>query len=250
MELLISERVPPERKEKTLRYFRSLILGAAEGLLVEVKGISEEGGFLKMSIEGEDAEALANFVKERFGLAPTDPSGVDVNEVFKSFVSGEKSGEGIEVELGAARLGRIKALLPLNSLRAHLARGESASVEEIRRRYCLVEGFPLEVRVARLEGGKIVVELSDKQSSTFEEWRSLPFERLIVAGALVEEVKERIKAADLEEIIIAIEPLSLLVHSLVCKLGFASGPLASKLRGKLAGARVLTFSPMEVKVDC
>ncbi|HID17342.1 TPA: DUF2110 family protein [Candidatus Bathyarchaeota archaeon] len=249
MELLISERVPPERKEKTLRYFSSLISRAAEGLLVEVKGISEEGGFIKMAIEGEDAEALASFVKEKFGLAPMDLSSVEIGEILKSFISGEKSEGGIEVELGAARLGRIKAFLPLSSLRAHLTRGESVSVEEIRRRYCLVEGFPLEVRVARLEGGKIVAELSDKQFFIFKEWRSLPFERLIVAGALMEEVKEGVEAANLEEIIITIEPLSLLVHSLICKLGFASGPLASKLGEKLAGARVLAFSPTEVKVN-
>lgn len=142
--------------------------GAIESLETEIEGLLsgldvdyevEGRGPVKVSLEGADREAAANYLSMELNVVPES---IEPGKRFRGrLVEPGSVGFGIFVDLG-----RVEALLPLWSLREL----EDAPLKRIARKYGLVNGLPVEVEV--LDSGEDPeVALTDEELRRLEERR-------------------------------------------------------------------------------
>lgn len=247
MEILISEKID-RKPQEALSFFKALIQDLSRDLAVKINDVNEKNGFINLVVEGEDLKAFINFLKKTFGLAPSHIDNVKLNPIFKAFISSIEN--GIQLDAGIMHPKLVKVYIPIETLWSQLTYGKKEKIEAIATQYCLFKDFPLEVKVVRLKDDKVEAMLSDNQLQLFLEWQTLPFERVIIGDALINEVKKAINLTNVKKEIIEIKSLSLFTHSLTCKLGFSSKIAAFKLQKHLPTSRILSFTPKNVKVDC
>jgi len=247
MEILISEKI--DKKTQALNFFEKMILSKTKELAIEVKKVTEEDGFIKLIVEGEDLTIFLNIIKNDFGLAPRHINELKVNPVFKAFISNIQE-DKLYLDAGIIQPSPFKVYISIETLWSQLTYGKKEGLKNILTQYCLFKDLPVEVIVASINKDEVEVAFSDKQLHFFGELQTLPFERIIIADALINEVRKAVKLAKAKKYIIEVKSLSLLTHLLTCKLAISSKDLAFKLQKHLPTARILSFIPKNVKVDC
>jgi hypothetical protein len=247
MEVLISEIINKKNRE-ALNYFKLYLQEMSKDLVVKIKDVNEKNGFINLIVEGEDLEVFINLLKKTFGLAPKHIDSIKLNPVFKAFILSIEN--GLQLNAGIIFPKPIKIYITIETLWSQLTYGERESIKAIADQYCLFKGFPLEVRAVCVKEDLIEAALSDKQLQLFWEWRNLPFERVVIGDALINNVRKAINSINVKREIAEIKSLSLFTHVLTCKLGALSKDVALKLQKQLPTSRILSFTPKNIKFDC
>ncbi len=237
----LAEKIPERIFKNGSRLLRRALENEARGLHVDWQFYSNYG-WLEVAAKGEDSEAFINLLERKFGHAPREISRVQRWDVLKGFVTASgKVGFGVYVDLGVSEPVRKDALYPLHRMRAQLVDGIAKSCREIVEENALVDYFPLKVLVTEIDGEKLSVELSDETRELLLYWRKLPFDRVLAIGVGKEQVERAIRSARLHYDVIKVEPLSLGVQCLLCKIGTDAPGIIAKIGGLLGGARLASF---------
>jgi len=244
LEIVILEKLRKGDLPRGLRYLNDLLKDLSSGLHVthRIIGLTERG-LIKLEISGDDEEAFREIIRRRSGIAPVDFSNLELSHVLRGFiVDSGKVGYGLYIDIGILTPKPIDGLYPLHSIRAQLIEGQQLPIREIINKYSFYDDFPLEVRIAKLEG-KVEVELSDRQRESIAEWNDLPFDRVIIYHALPNDLQSAIKSSGIERDLARVENLSLTTHLLTCKIGTQAPGIVAKLGPHLKGSRLFSFSP-------
>jgi hypothetical protein len=245
MKLLISEKIHGVKAEEAVDSLYQSLKEAASQLSVDFKVLGLTGrGWVELEISGVDEEVFFELIKRKFGLAPTSLENLSAGSILQGFIT-EAGENGLYIDIGVTSPATMDAVYPLRVIQAQLADGKPLSLRKIVKRYCLYEGFPVEVRVRAIdvEESKVEVELSDEQAFYFRDWRLLPFERIIALGALQNQVQSAVRSSGVERDIILVENLSLTAHVLTCKIGTNAPGIIVKLGPRLKRTRLFAFTP-------
>ncbi len=245
MEIVILEKLLKGDLSRGLRYLNDLLKDLSSGLHVthRIVGLTERG-LIKLEISGDDEEAFREIIRRRSGIAPVDLSNLELSDILRGFiVDSGKVGYGLYIDIGILTPKPIDGLYPLHSIRAQLIEGQQLPIREIINKYSFYDDFPLEVRIVRLEGGKVEVELSDRQRESIAEWNDLPFDRVVIYHALPNDLQSAIRSSGIERDLAGVESLSLTTHLLTCKIGTQAPGIIAKLGPHLKGGRLFSFRP-------
>jgi len=245
LELVILEKLRKSDLPRGLRDLNELLKELASGLHVRhrIVGLTERG-LIKLEIGGEDEDAFREMIHRRYGIAPIDLSNLELSDICRSFIiDSGKIGYGLYVDIGVLKPKLIDGLYPLHSIRAQLTEGQQLPIRQIIDKYHLYDDFPLEVRIVELKEGKVEVELSDRQHESITEWSALPFDRVIIYHALLNDLQSAIRSLSVERDFAKVESLSLTTHLLTCKIGTEAPGIIAKLGSHLKGSRLLSFRP-------
>lgn len=237
----LAEKIPERVLRQNPDIVGRLLEGEARGLRAEWQ-FSSNNGWIEVRAKGEDAEALVNLLRERYGQAPVEGSRVERWDVLKGFVTGSgRVGFGVYVDLGVMQPARKDALYPLHRMRAQLADGVGKACREILDENALVDYFPLKVVVTEVDGEKLGVELADETRELLLSWRRFPFDRVLAVGVARQQAEDAVKLAGLQYDVIRVETLSPLVQCLLCKIGTEAPGVIAKIGGRLRGAGLASF---------
>ena len=237
----LAEKIPPQALKQVSRFVRNALVKQANGLNV-VSEFSLEGHWLQIKAKGEDAEAFLNLLKQEYGEAPVSRSNLEKWDIVKGFVSDTgRIGYGVYIDIGIRQPAPKDALYPLHRMRAQLADGEATSSREILDENALVDYVPLKVVVTELEGENISVEMDDEARDRIVSWRKYPFDRVIVVGANKSIVESAVRDSGLAGDIVKVEPTSLFVQSLLCKIGTDAPGVIAKIGSRLRGVGLKSY---------
>ncbi len=237
----LAEKLPERVFKHDPRILRKALEKEARGLHVDWQ-FSSSHGWLEVAARGEDSEAFINLLGRKFGNAPHESSRIQKWDVLKGFVTASgKVGFGVYVDLGVVEPVRKDALYPLHRMRAQLADGVPKSCRDIVEENALADYIPMKVLVTGTDGEKLSVELSDETRELLLYWKKLPFDRVLAIGVGKEEAERAVRSARLHYDIIKVEPLSLVVQCLLCKIGTDAPGIITKIGGLLRGARLASF---------
>lgn len=237
----LAEKIPARVLKQDPDIVGRLLEEEVRGLQAEWQ-FSSNSGWIEVNAKGEDAEALINLLRERYGQAPVEGSRVERWDILKGFVTGSgRVGFGVYVDIGVTQPVTKDALYPLHRMRAQLADGVAKSCREILDENALVDYFPLKVVVSEVDGEKLGVELTDETRELLLSWRRFPFDRVLAIGAARLQAENAVKSAGLQYDVIRVETLSPLVQCLLCKIGTEAPGVISKIGGKLRGAGLASF---------
>ncbi len=237
----LAEKLPERIFKQDQRLVRRALENEARGLHIDWQ-FSSSYGWLEVAAKGEDSEAFINLLEKKFGRAPRKNSLVERWDVLRGFVtSSGKVGFGVYIDIGMVEPVRKDALYPLHRMRAQLADGAAKSCRDIVEGNSLVDYFPLKVLVTDIDGEKLSVELSDETREMLLSWRRLPFDRVLAIGVGREEAERAVRSAKLHYDVIKVEPLSLGVQCLLCKIGTDAPGIIARIGGLLRGAKLASF---------
>lgn len=238
----ISSRVRLEEFEERLKKH-------CIGLRVTLARLStSKNGWVNVRVSGEDEKVTVSFLEKKVGLAPKVLENVHRFSVFRGRIvsSEEKSRVKIFVDFGVFSPKPIYATVPLQRLQAQLVDGRKLPLGRIVELFGLVNGFPLEVRVVKVDADECEAELTEKQLETYRRWIRMRVDRLVVLGASTEHVTEAVRRRNLEREIIKVESHGFSEQIVVCKLGTDAAGLVPKLGKQLFKAKFVIFSPRRI----
>ena len=216
-----------------------------KGLEVEVKVLGAvAGGWVQVSLSGEDEEIATNYVIKKVGLCPTSFENVKKFSTLKGYIQNIGKNELI-VDVGVFQPKTVPATVSLSHLQAALVDGRKLALRKIAELFGFCEGLPVSVKVKDLdeEESRLDAELASKQVRKYVVWRESLLDRLVVLGAAVHEVEATLEHARLDRDVIDVEPLGLFEHALTCKLGTDAAGLIPKIGRSLKSARFAVFNP-------
>ena len=220
-----------------------------KGLEVEVKVLGAvAGGWVQMSLSGEDEEIATNYVIKKVGLCPTSFENVKKFSTLKGYIQNIGKNELI-VDAGVFQPKTVPATVSLRHLQAELVDGRKLALRKIAELFGFCEGLPVSVKVKDLdeEESRLDAELASKQVRKYVVWRESLLDRLVVLGAAVHEVEATLEHARLDRDVIDVEPLGLFEHALTCKLGTDAAGLIPKIGRSLKSARFAVFNPKTLR---
>ncbi len=233
-------------KDVALRIFTEEFKNLTKDLSVNLDNIGfDRYGWVYVDFSGADSELLTEIFKRKCGIANTNISALNKEEIIRGIVVDSTVGYGIYVDVCLRSSSQTDALYPLHVMRSQLAYGEKVPARQISKHFCLEEGFPLEVRVTNIDKGsrKIDVELSDRQVSYFNDWIRFPFDRVILIGCSRSDLENTVERSGLRRDIANIESLSLTTQVLICKLGTQAPGVISSIGPHLKGINARAFQP-------
>ena len=216
-----------------------------KGLEVEVKVLGAvAGGWVQVSLSGEDEEIATNYVIKKVGLCPTSFENVKKFSTLKGYIQNIGKNE-LTVDVGVFQPKTVPATVSLSHLQAALVDGRKLALRKIAELFGFCEGLPVSVKVKDLdeEESRLDAELASKQVRKYVVWRESLLDRLVVLGAAVHEVEATLEHARLDRDVIDVEPLGLFEHALTCKLGTDAAGLIPKIGRSLKSARFAVFNP-------
>jgi hypothetical protein len=222
------------------------------------KGLKVKLGFagttdrcwVQIDVSGEDETAALRFLDREIGLAPISPERITKFSVFRGKVvfSGKSKNE-LLVDLGIFSPEICDAVLSVSRLQGQLADGKEVPLQRLIELFCLFDNLPLEVKVvcnAEEQGKTFEARLSEAQVALFSNWVSYRFDRLIILGSSISDVKRTVKLSRYYRDIIRIESAGTLEQIILCKLGTDAVGLIPKLGRFLPDAVLLPFSPKKI----
>ncbi len=217
-------------------------------LTVELSGLSAtENDWVKVTISGEDENVAVRLLEQEVGLAPiTAENVVKFSVINGRIISSGQSRREIFVDIGVLSPAFAHAFIPLETLQGQLADGSKFALEQIVDLFGLVDGFPLEIRVVSVGPRDFSAELGEKQLFLYSKWVASQVDRLVVIGALGEQVIKAAKEARLNRFVLRVESLGISEHVVVCKLGTDAIGLVKRLGSWLPGAKFVIFSPRSI----
>jgi hypothetical protein len=232
--------------------FESKLHSLCEDLMVEAKVVGKTSrGWVQVELTGEDQKVAIEFLDREIGLAPVSIDKVKKFSAIRGRVifAGEKEQE-LLVDIGVSSPRVYDATIPLERLQAQLADGKKLSLRRLIELFCLYDYMPLHVKLTRdvkSEEAQMEAELSETQLSRFIQWINSSLDRLIVLGATRSQVEHAIKVSGHTRDLVRVEPLGLLEHAVVCKLGTDAIGLTPKLGPHLYIATLAPFSPRKIR---
>jgi hypothetical protein len=212
-------------------------------------GFSKEG-WTEIAIEGEDCEIMQEIISRELGRAQTDFSQVEIHGSYPGIVSDIAT--DAEVDIGIEIPQPLSVRVSLSALRAQLCDGKPLRVEEIGEHYCINRGGKLTVRITRLEPDTHTLEgwLADSQIEHFSEMIAPRLDRVQVFNCTGRRLEFALRKANLERDVISVEPITLAMHSIVCKLGTDAVGLIPKLGSLLKRTELKPFLPRRILTRC
>lgn len=247
--VVIAEKIPLISSDRSQRIVEERLrkLGSGLNVSVHLEGFTSNG-FPRVAVKGSDSEIYTELIKRKHGIAPTEASGIEVNDNFKAYTTGKDSKrQNIEVEIGPVSK-HFRSEIVKEGLNAQLCDGKDIPLDRIVRTYCIQEGIPLFVRVTHIDIDRKRIEawLSDKQANRFEEWRRQRFQRIIAVGGFRDKIREVTRFSGVERDVIDVEELAFMAHSIVCKLGTDAPGIIAKIGRHISGFKLYAFLPERV----
>jgi hypothetical protein len=231
-----------------LEEFGEFLKELCRGLRVELTDFGlVENDWVKAKVSGEDEAVAVRFLEREVGLAPVSVENVRRFSVLRgSVIFSRQSKMEVLVDAGVFSPKPVYAVVPLQRLQGQLADGRKLALKQIIELFGLVDDFPLEVRMVKTGEEALEAELTEGQLGLYGRWVGMRVDRLVVLGALLDEVREAVDEAGLERDVIEVESLGVLEHAVVCKLGTDAEGLVSRLGRWLSTAGFVCFSPRRV----
>ncbi len=246
---LIPEKVYGPQRELALHSIRSSVRREISGLNAEIIQIDVTNrGWVKLVLEGEDAEAAKNFLDHKYGSIYELDSFYPGMVLKGKLVDPTKFGHGVYVDIGLLSV-KKDAFIPLYTLRKQLVNNIRKPLRKITDNFALVENFPLEIKLKNIDKAtyNIEAELSESQINIFEEWIKSSLDRIIICGATRQQVRKAIiKSGHLQDIL-SIDRLGLLEHAVVCKYGTEAPGMISEIGEFLPKVPMKGFLPKVIK---
>ena len=232
--------------------FEPLFRSLCRGLRVRLEVVGKtDRGWIEIEVSGEDEGVALRLLDKEMGLAPTFIDKLKKFSVVRGriFSSGESEDE-LHVDIGVFSPQTCDAVIPLESLQAQLADGKKLSLLQLTELFCFCDNMPMSVKVVKdidIESKHVEAELSEAHLSQITRWARSNLDRLIVLGAPLAKVEHAIMASKHARDIIRIEPLGLLEHAVLCKLGTDAKGILPKLGSLLPDATLEPFSPRKIR---
>jgi hypothetical protein len=207
-------------RERALDSLRSLVTNSVEGLEVTVDVGLRDDGFPSVTVDGPDATAARNVLREEWGSITPH---LDDGEVYTGTL---KSWDDDGFVLDAGR----DVWIPQDNL--GLGPG---SPEQVRTRYGLVQHVPLEFVYGESS------RLADSERDRLYEW-TRGSGRVNVNSATRAEVRATVNRAGHANDIVTVERLGLLEQSIICKEGTDPPGLLASI-GEYLPAELLCVIP-------
>lgn len=247
--ITLLEKLPNSRRIDAENKLGKALSSLTSGLDAKVTFVGNNPrNWVQLDIAGDDAKVAENFLRKKFGVAPS-PTDVHLPMVLRGkIVDAGRVGYGVYVDVGFTSSSPMDVLITLHSLRSSLADGKKLSLREIREIFCLHDEVSISVRLTELdvEGKKIGGELSDSQLERFREWLSTSLDRVIVLGAPVEQIMLSLRKSGMQRDIAKVEELGFFEHALLCKLGTDAPGVIKALGRFLPDAPLYAFSPKKI----
>ena len=235
MEFIISERIKNVDTIEGKNEVYNIIQKFAAGIKVKLNIAVSYNGWILVKFSGEDSEILMELIKRKFGIAPIKFDRIKIGELYKGFIS-EINEKFLKLDIGILPPDKCNEICSLYTLQAQLTDGTEIPMENIAGRFTFCLDLPLEVKVKKVEGKNISLEISDYQVNYFKDLVENPLERILIVGALSKEIKRAIHKINAYRDIIRIENLCITTHILTCKLGTNARGIIKKLVPNLESA--------------
>ncbi|MEM2440440.1 MAG: DUF2110 family protein [Candidatus Bathyarchaeia archaeon] len=231
--------------ENQLAFVEGYLKTLFKGLKVNVKSVEATvDGRVQVFFSGEDEKAALSYLKREIGLCPSRTGDLRKFLTVKGYITElGRSHEEIHVDIGVSYPKPLYADVPLMYLQAQLADGRKIALQKIIELYGFSENTPITVKIANLSEDHVEAEVAETQLATYRRWIKSLFDRLIVLGASQPEIWKALKNAKCQNDIIAIEPLGLFEHAVVCKLGTDSVGLIPKMGKHIPDTKLEVFKP-------
>jgi hypothetical protein len=206
--------------------------------------------WIQVDVHGSETTVLTNYLRQQYGIAAVSLDDVQEHDTRKGkIVDAGKVGYGVYVDIGVSTPESIDVLIPLHALRRQLADGVKLSTKQIIASFCLWANFPLDVRITKVDREKRDVEavISDRQVAVFQDWLHLGLDRLIAYGASLDTLRQAVRRSGLSRDVIEVNPLGLMEHSILCKLGTAGPGVVNTLGRSLPGSPICVFHPKAIR---
>ncbi|MEM2440636.1 MAG: DUF2110 family protein, partial [Candidatus Bathyarchaeia archaeon] len=191
-----------------------------KGLKVKLESIEiTTDSRIQVAFSGEDEKAALRLIEKEVGLSPTRIENLRRFSTVRGYIANLGKSKEVSVDIGVTYPKTLNATVPLQRLQAQLADGRRIALQKIAELYSLSTNMPITVKVTSLSENSIEAELAQAQLSTYRKWIKSIFDRLIILGASIQEVRKAIKHAGCQNDIITVESLGLFEHAVVCKLG-------------------------------
>jgi hypothetical protein len=249
-EYVILQKIYGPRRQRCAQTLLQELRSSASGLEVEISLAGQtERGWARIDVKGTDEVVACNHLRQRFGIAPRAIEDLKSRSLVMGLaIEAGKVGYGLYVDVGFAQTPYVDALIPLHTLRSQIADGTKASTHTILETYCIVDNFPLTLRINRVDQtGKIEAEFSDRQISVFERWFEDGLDRVLAFGIPKKDIDEALTATQLKRDVVKVEQLGLFEHALLCKLGTEGVGVIARLGNSLRGIPLHAFSPIKAR---
>jgi len=223
-----------------------------KGLKVKLRVVGKTNrGWVQVEISGEDETAASHFIDREIGLAPVSLGTLKTFSVVRGRVvfSGESKRE-LYVDIGVFSPETCDAAVPLQRLQAQLADGKKLPLQRLTELFCLYDNLPLKVKIVsgvNFQNRLVEAELSEAQLSQITRWIGFRLDRLVVLGAPLSDVEHAVRASKHFRDVVTIEPLGLLEHAILCKLGTDALGLIPELGRFLPNAVFAPFCPRKIQ---
>ena len=226
------------------------IQALCEGLEVAVKVVEiTNRGWIRVNVSGEDEVAALSLVEKEFGIAPVHTKNVKEGNVYRGkIVFSGKNDTEVHLDIGVSLPKPMDAAVSLQHLQAQLVDGRKLPLKRISGLFCLLDNLSMEILIKRLDDKRkcFIAELSERQISVILQCVQSNLDRLVVLGALSEDVENAVKKSGHLRDVAEIESLGILEHAIVCKLGTDARGLIPRIGRLLPRAVFGVFSPKEI----
>ncbi len=233
-----------------LKQIDRILQAPFEDLDVEVRitGVVAER-WVELSLSGEDEGIAANYLRKEFGLCPKSLMNIKKFSTLKGYITEIENKDVLTVDIGVFEPRIINATILLSNLQARLVDGRKAALKKIAELYGLDNNVPLTIKILNVNKDEdfIEAELSLDQVERFKTWQDSLLDRLLVLGASSYQVNTTLERSGLDRDIIAVEPLGVFEHSLVCKLGTDAAGLIGRIGRNLWNSKLTVFNPKQLR---
>ncbi|NHJ46603.1 MAG: DUF2110 family protein [Asgard group archaeon] len=240
------------RKQSNFQVFKKEFNEALSDVDVTITSIVfDEYGLVTVELEGEDEIAATNYLTQLYGRSH-DLAQLKAGDIARGYIcSSGKVGFGLFVDIGIKEPYKVDALIPLYTLREQLTAGKKLPVRKIINLFSLVNNFPVEIVIEEVSIGlkKIEARFSEKQLELFNKWLDESLDRLIIIGALENEIESTLRRTKHDDDIIEIEKLGWMEYSLACKFNTSAKGLIPEIGRLLPKALFEIFSPGLIKKE-
>ena len=237
--------------DNQLKQFDKVLKFSLKGLEVETAILGTvAGGWVQVSLAGEDEAIAANYVIKEIGVCPSDLGDVTRFSRLKGYIRnlGKSRGE-LSVDIGVFEPKIVYATVPLRHLQGELVEGRKVALRKIAELFGFCDGLPLDLKITGVDEAesRIDAELSSDQIAKYGVWRDSLLDRLLVLGSSLYEVNAAMERGRLERDVIDVEALGMFEHALTCKLGTDAAGLIPKMGRNLKSATFAVFNPKALR---
>jgi hypothetical protein len=235
-------------RDRQLGQIEQLLRAKLEDLKVNLKvRDATSRGWVRVELSGEDERVATNFLAKEVGLCSTNLEGLRKFSTAKACITafGKSKDSSLSLDVGVYEPEVVDATLQLVNLQAQLCDGRKIALSRIFQLYGFCDDYPLNVKIVSLDADqkRVEVMLAEAQLGQFRGWTDSLLDRLIVLGSSEDEVTVAVEETGFARDVVKIEPLGLLEHAVVCKLGTDATGLIPRLGRCLSNAVFSVFCP-------